>query len=45
MGHREAPTRGCPLFQFSHNNQRLRDHAFYKRLGLKQSHTGFKLGL
>ncbi len=40
-----AREHGCTLFQLSSNNARERAHAFYKRLGFKQSHTGFKLGL
>lgn len=41
----EARARGCALFQLSSNNQRLRAHEFYRRLGFAQSHTGFKLAL
>jgi GNAT superfamily N-acetyltransferase len=35
----------CTVLQLSSNNTRDRAHAFCKRLGFKQSHTGFKLGL
>lgn len=40
-----AQERDCTVFQLSSNNARERAHAFYKRLGFKQSHTGFKLAL
>lgn len=34
---------GCALVQLMSNSQRTRAHAFYERLGFKQSHSGFKL--
>ncbi|MEZ4492009.1 MAG: GNAT family N-acetyltransferase [Dehalococcoidia bacterium] len=37
--------RGCGLVQLSSNKQRTRAHSFYKRLGFKNSHEGFKLSL
>jgi ribosomal protein S18 acetylase RimI-like enzyme len=40
-----AHERECTVLQLSSNNARERAHAFYSRLGFKQSHTGFKLGL
>ena len=40
-----AHERESAVLQLSSNNARERAHAFYKRLGFKQSHTGFKLGL
>jgi ribosomal protein S18 acetylase RimI-like enzyme len=40
-----AHERECTVLQLSSNNARERAHAFYKRLGFKQSHTGFKLSL
>lgn len=37
--------RGCAMVQLMSNGERLRAHAFYERLGFKQSHLGFKLVL
>ncbi len=41
----EARTAGCVLVQLSTNNQRLRAHRFYERLGFVASHQGMKLML
>ena len=37
--------RGCFMVQLTSSNERTDAHRFYKRLGWKQSHTGFKLKL
>lgn len=40
-----ARARECALVQLMSNNDRVRAHAFYERLGFKQSHSGFKYSL
>jgi ribosomal protein S18 acetylase RimI-like enzyme len=40
-----AKTRGCALVQLTSDKSRTRAHAFYERLGFKNSHEGFKLEL
>lgn len=40
-----AKARGCALVQLTSDKTRTRAHDFYKRLGFKMSHEGFKLDL
>ena len=40
-----ARARGCALVQLTSDKSRTRAHDFYKRLGFKMSHEGFKLDL
>ena len=40
-----ARDRGCTLVQLTSDKARSRAHAFYRRLGFKMSHEGFKLDL
>ena len=37
--------RGCLMAQLTSNNDRVRAHAFYEKLGWQKSHAGFKLYL
>ncbi len=37
--------RGCFMAQLTSNNDRVRAHAFYEKLGWQKSHAGFKLYL
>ena len=40
-----ARARGCTLVQLTSDKTRTRAHDFYRRLGFKMSHEGFKLDL
>lgn len=40
-----ARARGCALVQLTSDKSRTRAHEFYRRLGFKMSHEGFKLDL
>ncbi|MBV9045781.1 MAG: GNAT family N-acetyltransferase [Alphaproteobacteria bacterium] len=40
-----ARARGCALVQLTSDKSRSRAHEFYRRLGFKMSHEGFKLDL
>ena len=40
-----ARARGCALVQLTSDKSRTRAHDFYRRLGFKMSHEGFKLDL
>ncbi|MBL6936674.1 MAG: GNAT family N-acetyltransferase [Alphaproteobacteria bacterium] len=40
-----ARARGCALVQLTSDKTRTRAHEFYRRLGFKMSHEGFKLDL
>ena len=40
-----ARARGCVLVQLTSDKSRTRAHDFYRRLGFKMSHEGFKLDL
>ena len=40
-----ARARGCTLVQLTSDKTRTRAHEFYRRLGFKMSHEGFKLDL
>ncbi len=40
-----AKARGCALVQLTSDKSRGRAHEFYRRLGFKMSHEGFKLDL
>jgi len=40
-----ARAKGCALVQLTSDKSRTRAHDFYKRLGFKMSHEGFKLDL
>ena len=41
----EARAAGCALMQLTSDKRRTRAHLFYRRLGLEQSHAGFKMEL
>ncbi|THD37807.1 MAG: GNAT family N-acetyltransferase [Sphingomonas sp.] len=41
----QCRARGCFMAQLTSNNDRVRAHAFYERLGWQKSHAGFKLYL
>lgn len=41
----EAKARGCRIVQLTSNKERLDAHRFYKDLGFKATHEGFKLQL
>ena len=40
-----AKEKGCKIVQLTSNKKRKNAHAFYKRLGFKATHEGFKLFL